>query len=132
MRRYQAPPPLTETVIDAILRTARERLKEGEWYPCNHYKLLAEFESLGLETDEQKLEALQRAAAEVSPIDFDDPEPPGVSVEPMCRGVQMVPFVWTSPTFGMEMYFKIGLNRDGCLMVFSLHEADYKKKSRTR
>jgi hypothetical protein len=118
--------------ITAALEFARARLNEGDWYPCNTFKLQGEFESLDLETSEEKLDALQRAAAEVSAEDYEAPAPPGVADEPACRGIQMIPFCWESPSFGRRMYFKFGIHRDGHLYVFSLHEADFRKKSSKR
>jgi hypothetical protein len=118
--------------IEAALKWARERLNEGEWYPCNTFKLVEEFERLGLDSDERRLDALRRAAAEVSASDYDEPPPPGLSDEPACRSIRMIPFVWQSLSFGTSMYFKFGIHRDGHLYVFSLHPSDFEKKQMRR
>jgi hypothetical protein len=132
-RRNQGQPSrLSDAQIDAALDVARVRLTEGEWYPCNSFKIIEDFESLGLETDEQRLIALQQATAEVSAVDFDEPEPPGLSDEPACKAMQMIPFVWESRSFCKRMYFKFGIHRDGHLYVFSLHRADFEKKPTMR
>ncbi len=124
--------PLTAAAIDTALEFARLRLREGEWYPCNTYKLNDDFESLHLSTSQSQLEALQRAANEVSSPDFEEPEAPGLADEPACRKVQMIPFVWNSRTFGAEMYFKFGIHHDGHLVVFSLHKADFSRRTTRR
>jgi hypothetical protein len=103
---------------------------DQEWFPANSFKLLDEFERLGLDTQEAQTEALARAAREVSPDDYEPPEPPGISDEQVCRGTEMIPFVWESKTFKEMMFFKFGIHRQGWLYIFSLHKADFARKKR--
>jgi hypothetical protein len=121
--------PTTEELQQA-LEMARRILSNADhdWYPANTFKLMEEFERLGLETYDDQTSALRRAASEVCPADYEPPEPPGFSNEAVCRGTQMLPFVWLSSSFGTLMFFKFGLQREGYLYIFSLHAADFPKK----
>lgn len=106
------------------LERAGVALAEGEWYPANTFNLDADWRRLDLWSDEDRLDALRRAAGEVSLDDFDPPPPPSRSGEPACKGALMRAFVWTSASFNLRMYFKFAFHR-GYLYIFSLHPADF-------
>src|SRR5262245_3190235 len=112
--RNRKPAPSRDPTAEE-LRTALEAARriladpEQDWYPANTFKLAAEFELLGLETSADQRAALQHAANEARPEDYEPPEPPGLSDEPACRGTQMLPFDWSSIHFGSRMFFKFGL-----------------------
>lgn len=121
----------TDSEIQQALDKARQILADPDqdWYPANTFKLNAEFELLGLDSYAEQTGALRRAADEVCPDDYEPPEPPGTANEPVCRGTQMLPFVWRSHSFDSMMYFKFGFDKDGHLFVFSLHKPDFPKKT---
>jgi hypothetical protein len=104
---------------------------DDDWYPASYFKLVDEFEQLGLATTEQQREALARAAAEVCPEDYVPPEPPGIADQESCRGTRMLPFGWQSESFGCQMFFKFGIQKHGYLYVFSLHELHFPLKNRS-
>lgn len=122
---------MTDGEIEAGIRRAKEELASEEWYPAYTFALQEDWDELGVETDEERLEALVAATAEVSPSDWDNPPPPGTALEPVCRGSVIYQFVWDSAHFGKLMFFRFALHKaDGKLFVFSIHKARYEKKTK--
>jgi hypothetical protein len=133
-KRPSRPKLPSKDQLQRALETARHVLTdpEADWYPANTFKLNDEFEKLQLNTYAAQTEALLRAAREVTAEDYEPPEPPGTSDEPVCRGTQMLPFVWNSESFRKLMFFKFGIHKAGHLYIFSLHPADFIKKTRKK
>lgn len=106
------------------LQRASVALGEGDWYPANTFNLDEDWRRLDLWGDEERLDALRRAAAEVRIDDFNPPPPPSRAGEPACRRALMRAFVWESASFNQRMYFKFAIHQ-GYLYIFSLHPADF-------
>jgi hypothetical protein len=119
-------PPPTDAQIEEAIEAAKARIHEQDWYPGHSFDLELDWEELGLATFVERTDAITRALGEIRCPDYDDP-PSRVAAEPSCRGARILQFVWQSPSFGCEMFFRFAIHYRN-LFVISLHRAKFPKK----
>ena len=125
--------PAHKEILGKISK-ARALLTETGYLAADPRKLASNFYELELFTEQEQLDALRAAAAEIRPEYYVGGRPPARSYERATTGADLFAFGWMSEHFERRMYFKFCLlacesGRPPDLYVFSLHED---RSTRTR
>jgi len=96
-------------------------------------KLLDNFSSLGLYSEEEQCDGLRAALSEVNAKNYTGRRPPERSFLSSLKDEELFTFVWNSAYFGKKMYPKFAIcdseEFEGeSLVIFSLHEDEPHRK----
>jgi hypothetical protein len=115
-----------------VIRSAQCALDHHrDFWLGNAGKVELEFYELDLLERDERFMALDIALSEITPNDYDGPNPPGdISSHPPFQGCRMFAFCWNSAHFARRLYFKFALTSPSGktqmakpkLVIYSFHE----------
>lgn len=113
--------------LSGKLRRARELLAAGDYLPVDPSKIIADFRSLKLFSEEEQFNALSRALGEVGEKNYRGKHPPEKSFETVTYEEDLFVFIWESGHLQKKMYLKFCLpmadGRETVLYLHSFHES---------